>query len=128
MLPDSIDPNRAEIPAPPTTKTRVFYAVVQYDFVAEWPNELDAKVGDAISVVAHSGREWLVARPIARDCPLRLIPVSFVEVRDSITGQPIRDVDELIDRGALPEVKELKREAVNYRQPLHYAAKRWTAL
>ncbi|CAG7849480.1 SubName: Full=Related to Protein scd2/ral3 {ECO:0000313/EMBL:CCA74015.1} [Serendipita indica DSM 11827] len=102
---------------PPTSprQTPVFYAVVQHDFQAERPDELDAKAGDAISVVAHSNREWFVAKPIGRLGGPGLIPASFLEVRDPVTGQPITDIDALIDRGELPPVEEWKKATMNYK-------------
>ena len=108
-------PKEGSSPSSPTTKTQVFYAVVQHDFVAERPDELEAKAGDPISVVAQSNREWFVAKPIGRLGRPGLIPVSFVEVRDPITNQPIRDVNALIDQGALPKVEEWKRQMLNYK-------------
>lgn len=36
------------------------YAVVQYDFAAERPDELDAKAGEPIIVIAQSNHEWYV--------------------------------------------------------------------
>ena len=102
-------------PTSPTIKTQVFYAVVQHDFAAERPDELEAKAGDPISVVAQSNREWFVAKPIGRLGRPGLIPVAFVEVRDPITNQPIRDINALIDQGALPKVEEWKRQLLNYK-------------
>jgi bud emergence protein 1 len=108
-------PKEGSSPTSPTVKTQVFYAVVQHDFAAERPDELEAKAGDPISVVAQSNREWFVAKPIGRLGRPGLIPVSFVEVRDPITNQPIRDVNALIDQGALPKVEEWKRQMLNYK-------------
>lgn len=34
------------------------YAIVQYDFVAERADELDAKAGEPIIVIAQSNHEW----------------------------------------------------------------------
>jgi bud emergence protein 1 len=93
----------------------VFYAVVLHDFQAERTDELDAKSGDAISVVAHSNREWFVAKPIGKLGGPGLIPASFIEVRDPLTGQPVDDVDGLIDRGELPPVEEWKKATMNYK-------------
>lgn len=108
-------PNGPSSPTSPTINTQVFYAVVQHDFVAERPDELEAKAGDPISVVAQSNQEWFVAKPIGRLGRPGLIPVSFVEVRDPRTNQPIHDVRALIDRGALPRVEEWKRQLLNYK-------------
>lgn len=40
---------------------RRLYAVVQYDFAAERPDELDAKAGEPIIVIAQSNHEWYVS-------------------------------------------------------------------
>lgn len=95
--------------------TAVFYAVVLHDFQAERTDELDAKAGDAISVVAHSNREWFVAKPIGKLGGPGLIPASFLEVRDPLTGQAIEDIDDLIDRGELPPVEEWKKATMSYK-------------
>lgn len=34
------------------------YAIVQYDFHAERPDELQAKAGEPIVVIAQSNHEW----------------------------------------------------------------------
>ena len=98
-----------------STKTQAFYAVVLHDFVAERPDELDAKAGDSISVVAQSNREWFVAKSIGRLGKPGLIPVSFVEVRDPATGKPIPDVGTLMDNGTLPRVEDWKKQMLNYK-------------
>lgn len=110
-----ISPARSN-PQPSTPRTQVFYAVVQHDFIAERPDELDAKHGDSIAVVAQSNREWFVAKPIGRLGRPGLIPVSFVEIRDPTTGEVIKDINALIDRGDLPKVEEWKRAMVSYKQ------------
>ncbi|KAF7355003.1 Protein scd2/ral3 [Mycena sanguinolenta] len=98
------------------TKTQVFYAIVLHDFAAERADELEAKRGDAITVVAQSNREWFVAKPIGRLGRPGLIPVSFVEIHDPSTGRPIPDVNALMDRGDLPKVEDWKRAMFNYKQ------------
>ncbi|EEB98125.1 hypothetical protein MPER_02423, partial [Moniliophthora perniciosa FA553] len=90
-------------------KSQVFYAIVLHDFEAERADELDAKRGDAITVVAQSNREWFVAKPIGRLGRPGLIPVSFVEIHDPTTGEVIPDVESLMDRGDLPRVEDWKR-------------------
>ncbi|KAJ6516238.1 scd2/ral3 [Mycena sanguinolenta] len=98
------------------TKSQVFYAIVLHDFAAERADELEAKRGDAITVVAQSNREWFVAKPIGRLGRPGLIPVSFVEIHDPSTGRPIPDVNTLMDRGDLPKVEDWKRAMFNYKQ------------
>ncbi len=81
---------------------QTFYAIVQFDFVAERPDELDAKAGEPISVVAQSNREWFVAKPIGRLGGPGLIPAAFVELRDPATGRQMSEaeVGGLMDQGA----------------------------
>ncbi|KAJ7755641.1 scd2/ral3 [Mycena maculata] len=99
-----------------SAKSQVFYAIVLHDFFAERADELDAKRGDAITVVAQSNREWFVAKPIGRLGRPGLIPVSFVEIHDPATGKAIPDVNALMDRGDLPKVEDWKRAMFNYKQ------------
>ncbi|QRV76435.1 SH3 domain-containing protein [Ceratobasidium sp. AG-Ba] len=103
--------------APPAKLPRLqtFYAIVQYDFKAERPDELDARAGEPLTVVAQSNREWFVAKPIGRLGGAGLIPAAFVEIRDPTTGKPIADVDGLIERGELPRVEEWKRRTSEYK-------------
>lgn len=96
-------------------RLQTFYAIVQYDFVAERPDELHARAGEPLTVVAHSNREWFVAKPIGRLGGAGLIPAAFVEIRDPTTGKPIQDVDKLIGDGVLPKVEEWKRRTSEYK-------------
>lgn len=50
------------------------YAIVQYDFEAERPDELNAKAGEPIIVIAQSNHEWYVPYPDTRFVPLDLDP------------------------------------------------------
>ncbi len=47
-------PRQADMPRAPSS----LYAIVQYDFEAERPDELDAKAGEPIIVIAQSNHEW----------------------------------------------------------------------
>ena len=96
-------------------KTLAFYAVVLYDFVAERPDELDAKAGDAVSVVAQVNREWFVAKSIGRLGRPGLIPFSFVELRDPATGKRVPDVGALIDHGTFIRVEDWKKQTLSYK-------------
>ncbi|KAJ3790681.1 scd2/ral3 [Lentinula aff. detonsa] len=108
----------SDVPLTPKspTKSQVFYAIVLHDFEAERADELDAKRGDAITVVAQSNREWFVAKPIGRLGRPGLIPVSFVEIHDPTTGRAVPDVNALMDRGDLPKVEDWKRAMFHYKQ------------
>lgn len=112
--PPPISPRTDPLSSAP--KTQVYYAIVLHDFSAERADELDAKRGDAITVVAQSNREWFVAKPIGRLGRPGLIPVSFVEIHDPATGKAIPDVEGLMDRGELPKVEDWKRAMLTYKQ------------
>lgn len=91
------------------------YGVVMYDFKAERPDELDAKEGEAIIVIAQSNPEWFVAKPITRLGGPGLIPVSFIEIRDMATGKAAPDPTEAVQRAGVPKVEEWKKMAADYK-------------
>ncbi|GAA6063034.1 hypothetical protein JCM10212_001013 [Sporobolomyces blumeae] len=91
------------------------YGVVQYDFVAERADELDAKRGEPIIVIAQSNHEWFVAKPIGRLGGPGLIPVAFVEIQDMSTGKPVENVEELIKSAVVPKVEEWKKMTADYK-------------
>ncbi|KAL4787579.1 hypothetical protein BJX76DRAFT_301233 [Aspergillus varians] len=91
------------------------YGIVQYDFQAERPDELDAKSGEAIIVIAQSNPEWFVAKPIGRLGGPGLIPVSFVELRDMQSGQAVTDPLDAVRRAGVPKVEEWKKMTAEYK-------------
>ena len=91
------------------------YGIVQYDFSAERPDELEAKAGEAIIVIAQSNPEWFVAKPIGRLGGPGLIPVSFIEIRDMSTGQAVPDAQAAVTRAGVPKVEEWKKMAADYK-------------
>ncbi|RDW80588.1 SH3-containing protein [Coleophoma crateriformis] len=91
------------------------YGIVMYDFAAERPDELDAKAGEAIIVIAQSNPEWFVAKPIGRLGGPGLIPVSFIEIRDMGTGQAVPDAQDAVQRAGVPKVEEWKKMAADYK-------------
>ncbi|KAL9062164.1 MAG: hypothetical protein Q9157_009169, partial [Trypethelium eluteriae] len=91
------------------------YGIVQYDFKAERPDELEAKEGEAIIVIAQSNPEWFVAKPITRLGGPGLIPVSFIEIRDMSTGRAVPDAQEAVTRAGVPKVEEWKKLAADYK-------------
>jgi bud emergence protein 1 len=93
-----------------------FYAVVKFDFIAERADELEAKAGEPIIVIAQSNFEWFVAKPIGRLGGPGLIPVTFVELKDVTNGQRVENVDELISRGIIPKVEEWKKMTADYKK------------
>jgi len=91
------------------------YGIVQYDFTAERPDELDAKAGEAIIVIAQSNPEWFVAKPIGRLGGPGLIPVSFIEIKDMATGEAVKDPHEAVQKAGVPKVEEWKKLAAAYK-------------
>ncbi|KAI9799376.1 MAG: bud emergence protein 1 [Piccolia ochrophora] len=91
------------------------YGIVMYDFAAERQDELDAKAGEAIIVIAQSNPEWFVAKPIGRLGGPGLIPVSFIEIRDMSSGQAVPNAHEAVQRAGVPKVEEWKKLAADYK-------------
>ncbi|TQS37311.1 hypothetical protein Golomagni_02219 [Golovinomyces magnicellulatus] len=91
------------------------YGIVMYDFISERSDELDAKAGEPIIVIAQSNPEWFVAKPIGRLGGPGLIPVSFIEIRDTTTGEAVPDALEAVQRARVPKVEEWKRMAAEYK-------------
>jgi bud emergence protein 1 len=91
------------------------YGIVQYDFHAERADELDAKAGEAIIVVAQSNPEWFVAKPIGRLGGPGLIPVSFIDIKDTTTMQSVADPLEAVRKAGVPRVEEWKKTAAEYK-------------
>lgn len=91
------------------------YGIVMYDFKAERPDELEAKEGEAIIVIAQSNPEWFVAKPITRLGGPGLIPVSFIEIRDMTTGSAAEDPLEAVRKAGVPKVEEWKKMAADYK-------------
>lgn len=91
------------------------YGIVMYDFAAERPDELEAKAGEAIIVIAQSNPEWFVAKPIGRLGGPGLIPVSFIEIRDMTTGVAVPDAQAAVQRAGVPKVEEWKKMAADYK-------------
>lgn len=91
------------------------YGIVAYDFHAERPDELEAKEGEAIIVIAQSNPEWFVAKPITRLGGPGLIPVSFIEIRDMTTGQAVPDPAAAVAKAGIPRVEEWKKMAAEYK-------------
>ena len=91
------------------------YGVVMYDFNAERGDELEAKTGEAIIVIAQSNPEWFVAKPIGRLGGPGLIPVSFVEIRDMASNIPVANPQEAVRKAGIPKVEEWKKMAADYK-------------
>ena len=97
------------------SKGAMVYGIVMYDFNAERPDELDAKAGEAIIVIAQSNPEWFVAKPIGRLGGPGLIPVSFIEIRDMATGRSVEDPLKAVQTAGVPRVEQWKKLAADYK-------------
>ncbi|ROT42894.1 SH3 domain-containing protein [Sodiomyces alkalinus F11] len=91
------------------------YGIVMYDFQAERGDELEAKAGEAIIVIAQSNPEWFVAKPIGRLGGPGLIPVSFVEIRDMATDKAVPNPADAVKKAGVPKVEEWKKMAAEYK-------------
>ena len=91
------------------------YGIVMYDFQAERADELEAKAGEAIIVIAQSNPEWFVAKPIGRLGGPGLIPVSFVEIRDMASNTAVPNPQDAVRRAGIPKVEEWKKMAADYK-------------
>ncbi|EPY51858.1 scaffold protein Scd2 [Schizosaccharomyces cryophilus OY26] len=99
------------------TSTQPLFGIVQFDFVAERADELDAKAGETIIIIARSNHEWLVAKPIGRLGGPGLIPLTFIQLRDLKTGAVIKHISEAILRtSCIPRVEDWKRAAADYKK------------
>ena len=114
---DSNPPSRANghMSLSSMSKGAMVYGIVQYDFSAERPDELSAKAGEAIIVIAQSNPEWFVAKPITRLGGPGLIPVTFIEIRDMATGQAVPDPQQAVQAAGVPKVEEWKKLAAEYK-------------
>ncbi|KAG0233015.1 bud emergence protein 1 [Actinomortierella wolfii] len=102
--------------SPSLPKCAPLYGVVLYEFTAERSDELDAKPGDAILVIAKSNEEWYVAKPIGRLGGPGLIPANYIEIRDMATNKPIDVQEHLRKTGTvIPRVEEWKKQALEYK-------------
>ncbi|KAF9408656.1 bud emergence protein 1 [Podila epigama] len=109
-------PGSPGLPQKPQAKFQPLYGIVLYDFSAERADELDAKVGDAILVIAQSNEEWYVAKPIGRLGGPGLIPVNFIEIRNMATGKAINVQEHLRQTGtSIPRVEEWKKQTLEYK-------------
>ena len=105
----------ARVPSMGKGSGAMVYGIVIYDFNAERPDELDAKRGEAIIVIAQSTPEWFVAKPIGRLGGPGLIPVSFIEIRDMTTGQAVQNAQDAVTQAGVPKVEEWKKMAADYK-------------
>ena len=94
---------------------KMIYATVLYDFEAERHDELVAKAGESIIIIAQSTDEWFVAKPIGRLGGPGLIPITYIEIKDIKTGKAVQDPAQAIQAAGVPQVAEWKRMAAEYK-------------
>ncbi|CAN8102905.1 unnamed protein product [Discula destructiva] len=113
--PSTPGPNPQRLSKMNSQKGAMVYGIVMYDFQAERADELEAKAGEAIIVIAQSNPEWFVAKPIGRLGGPGLIPVSFIEIRDMASNIPVQDPSGAIKKAGIPRVEEWKKMAADYK-------------
>lgn len=86
------------------------FAKAKYEFKAELPHELNVKEGDGLIIVARSNIEWLVAKPIDRISSPGLIPTTFVEFRDCVSGLHLSITESNDVLTKIPSVFEWKEQ------------------
>lgn len=93
------------------------FGTVKYDFTAERTDELDAKRGESLVIMAHSESQWFVVKPIGRLGGPGLIPLNFVEVKDMVSGHPLgsQDLKEVILRKGIPDIEVWKEATAAYK-------------
>ncbi|VEU23814.1 DEKNAAC104973 [Brettanomyces naardenensis] len=85
------------------------YGVVQFDFKAERPDELDVNAGDSVILCAHHEYEWFIGKFLNKIGEPGLIPVSYVQLYDINTKVPCNDTPRaIIEKIQLPTVDEWK--------------------
>ena len=110
-----LDRDTMSFPSRIDKATPMLYGIVQHDFKAERPDELDAKAGEAIIIVAQLSPEWVVVKPIQRLGGPGLIPLSFIELKAMSTGAPVTVAQDAITKLGVPSVAEWKKRAAEYR-------------
>ncbi|KNE59951.1 hypothetical protein AMAG_05397 [Allomyces macrogynus ATCC 38327] len=95
--------------AAPALALTVPTTTVVYAFDPEQSDELLARPGDHLHVLAHSGEHWAVAQFVGKPGAPGLIPFSYLAMRDPNTQHPIRDVHaDILARGRLPTLRAWK--------------------
>lgn len=93
----------------------LIHGVVAFDFEAERADELAAQEGEMLIIIAQSNPEWFVAKPIQRLGGPGLIPVAYVQIVYTATGQPVKDPLEAVRAAGVPRVEEWKQRAATYK-------------
>ncbi|KAJ1732048.1 bud emergence protein 1 [Coemansia biformis] len=91
------------------------HATALYGFAAANSNELSISEGDDLLVVAQSTEDWLVARPVHGGAAPALVPASYLQLHDHITGAAVGDLRAFLARHRIrlrtaPEWERHRRE------------------
>lgn len=88
--------------------------MAKYGFRAVRIDELSLQAGEAVLIVAQSTPEWFVAKPIGKLGQPGLVPVSFVEIRDMVTNQPVSNPRAAVLAARIPSVHEWQKNRREY--------------
>ncbi|KAI8073982.1 hypothetical protein BC940DRAFT_289695 [Gongronella butleri] len=91
-------------------KVGCVYGVVLYDFEAVQGDELACFAQERVLILAQCNDEWYVAKPIGRLGGPGLIPISYVQLHDISSNQPLRSVAP----AAIPMLADWKRQTESY--------------
>jgi bud emergence protein 1 len=103
---------------PNMPRPHAYVGFMEFDFTAESAQELSAKSGEALSVVAYLGN-WFIAKPVARLGEFGLVPASYVRLRfqdDPSKTMSDADVRRAIDSGYLPSGEVWRQAKMQYEQ------------
>ncbi|KAJ1883476.1 bud emergence protein 1 [Coemansia sp. RSA 1722] len=79
--------------SPPPMPTMIEpQAVALYDFTAANGNELTIASGDDLIILAQSTEDWVIAKHTKRSGLAGLVPLSYIQLRDHVTGVIVSDL------------------------------------
>ena len=115
--PSSLEPSPPAELKPSHAKYQSLFGTMKYTFVAERPDELSARYGEPVIIMAHSAQEWFVVKPIGRLGGPGFIPVSYVELQDIKTCRvlPPEQGREMITTSVIPTVEQWKDQMASYK-------------
>ncbi|EFP87133.2 hypothetical protein PGT21_010921 [Puccinia graminis f. sp. tritici] len=106
-------------PKPSISNTRYqsLFGTMKYTFTAERPDELSARYGEPVIIMAHSAEEWFVVKPIGRLGGPGFIPASYIEIQEIQTCRVLSSEQgrDLIRRSVIPTVEEWKERVAHYK-------------
>ncbi|OAV96782.1 hypothetical protein PTTG_03566 [Puccinia triticina 1-1 BBBD Race 1] len=102
---------------PTNVRYQSLFGTMKYTFVAERPDELSARYGEPVIIIAHSAQEWFVVKPIGRLGGPGFIPVSYIELQEIRTCRVLSSEQgrDLIRGSVIPTVEEWKARVAQYK-------------